>query len=136
MDTSCCPRRPAGFELDEGRGIEGIETRTIGRDLELERLHDQFEDANDEREWRLVTIVGDPGVGKSRLLAEFDRWLAEKPGAVWWFRGRASPAEQNVPHGLLRQLMWTRLRILESDTPDAVMRAWEEGMASRFRAGS
>ena len=74
--------RPRRFRLDEARGVEGVETRTIGRELELRQLQDSFSDVVEEGQWRVVTIVGDAGVGKSRLLGEFDRWLAETPAAA------------------------------------------------------
>ena len=70
--------------------MEGVETRTIGRELELRQLQDLYRDVVEEGQWRMVTIVGDAGVGKSRLLAEFDRWIAETPEWLWWFRGRAA----------------------------------------------
>ena len=50
-----------------------------------------------------------PGVGKSRLLFDFDAWLAERPEPVWWFRGRASPSTQNGVNALLRDLLTSRL---------------------------
>ncbi len=125
--------RPRRFELDEGRGVEGVETKTIGRDPELLKLQQTFEDVVDEGGPRVVTIVGDAGVGKSRLFREFDRWLAEIPDPVWWFRGRASPPTQNLPHALLREMMAARLDIQESDDPDAVRAKWEDGMAGTVR---
>ena len=63
---------------------------TIGRDIELRQLQDRFHEVGEERQWQMVTVVGDAGVGKSRLLADFDRWLDELPEAVWWFGGRAA----------------------------------------------
>src|SRR5919109_77268 len=49
------------------------EARFVGRGLELESLREAWRRAHSERACRLVTIVGEPGVGKSRLTAEFLR---------------------------------------------------------------
>ncbi|HEU5212181.1 MAG TPA: adenylate/guanylate cyclase domain-containing protein [Gaiellaceae bacterium] len=47
------------------------EARFVGRELELTVLRAAWERAGVERRCQLVTIVGDAGVGKSRLVAEF-----------------------------------------------------------------
>ena len=86
----------------EGRGVEGVATRTIGRAVELRRLQDWFAEVVEERVWRTVTVVGDAGVGKSRLLFELDHWLAELPYGVWVLRARAAAANAIVPYALLR----------------------------------
>jgi class 3 adenylate cyclase/tetratricopeptide (TPR) repeat protein len=46
-------------------------SRFVGRAKELSLLHDAWERAQTERRCEFVTIVGEPGVGKSRLVAEF-----------------------------------------------------------------
>jgi class 3 adenylate cyclase/tetratricopeptide (TPR) repeat protein len=53
-------------------------TRFVGRDAELQQLVDAFEEVARERASRLVAIVGDAGVGKSRLVYEFLRTLSDK----------------------------------------------------------
>ena len=119
--------RPRRFRLDESRGVEGVDTRTIGRDVELRRLQDLYRDVVDDGQWRMVTIVGDAGVGKTRLLAEFDRWIAELPEWIWWFQGRAASSDQDRPNALWRDIMANRLDIQESDGPDVVREKWERG---------
>jgi class 3 adenylate cyclase/tetratricopeptide (TPR) repeat protein len=121
--------RPAGFRLDETRGVEGVDTRTIGREIPLQQLQNRFWDVDEEAGWRVVTVMGDAGVGKSRLLFEFDRWLAEITQGVWWFRGRAAPSAQNVPNGLLRDTVAARLEILDRDPATVVREKLEAGFA-------
>ena len=50
------------------------DTRFVGQERELERLHSAYREASSAGV-RLVTIVGDSGIGKSRLAREFIRWL-------------------------------------------------------------
>jgi class 3 adenylate cyclase/tetratricopeptide (TPR) repeat protein len=127
--------RPHGFRLDRAGGVEGVESRTVGRDVELHRLQERFADVVDDGRWKVMTIVGDAGVGKSRLLLEFDQWLGEQPDSLWWFRGRAFPSGQHSPGALLRDLMATRLGVQESDPVEVVRHKLAEGMAVAFGEG-
>ncbi len=76
--------KPRAFRVPT-RGVEGIETRTIGRKAELWRMQLALEAAIDEREAHVVTIIGEAGMGKSRLLYEFANWLDVRPANqhVW-----------------------------------------------------
>ena len=49
-----------------GRGIEGVATSMVGREAELAKLTEAYETARDERSLMLVTVSGDPGLGKTR----------------------------------------------------------------------
>ncbi len=127
--------RPASYRLDAARGVEGVKTATIGREISLSQLENQFRDVTDEGLWRVVTVVGDPGVGKSRLLLELDRWLAEIDQPLYWFRGRASPTSQNAANGLLRDVVAARLDIRETDAPATVLRKLEAGIGAVLGTG-
>jgi class 3 adenylate cyclase/tetratricopeptide (TPR) repeat protein len=97
------------------RGVEGIKTSLIGRDAELCQLQTALTRASQYRETQLVTVVGEAGVGKSRLLYEFDRWVARAPSRVIAFKARASPQAITVTFGLLRDMISYRLGVLTSD---------------------
>ena len=122
--------RRSGFQIDRVAGVEGVETTTVGRGLQLHFLQDQLLDVTHDSTWRLVTVVGDAGVGKSRLLFDYDAWLAERPETVWWFRGRASPYTQKSVNALLRDVLTSRLGIQVDATREAVRRAFTEGFTS------
>lgn len=55
--------------------IHGVQTKTVGRDKELDILRHAFQTAIKTRHVQLVNIVGDVGIGKSRLLSEFNKIL-------------------------------------------------------------
>jgi class 3 adenylate cyclase len=67
---------------EKARGIEGLRADLVGRDEELARLQAALE-AVLAGQGQVVTLIGEAGVGKSRLIAE----LKEALGAA----GRASP---------------------------------------------
>jgi ABC-type oligopeptide transport system substrate-binding subunit/class 3 adenylate cyclase len=120
--------KPRAFRIPT-RGVEGVETRMIGRDAELQQLQDAFSTAVEDRETRVVTVVGEAGVGKSRLLYEFENWLELWSETVWLFKGRARPELTNVPYALIRDLFAFRFEIQDSDSAASVREKLERGIA-------
>jgi len=98
------------------RGIEGIETHMIGRDAELEVLQRAFRNLYTQCRLALVTVVADAGVGKSRLLYEFDNWSEARAESFTIFQGRANPQIQTQPYGLLRDILAWRFQLTDGDS--------------------
>ncbi len=113
---------------EASRGVEGIETRMIGRQAELQQLKDALEQTIQARKTRVVMVVGEVGIGKSRLMAEFDQWIDQLPQVVRYFKGRASPSMQNMPYSLLRDLFSFRFQILDSDSILISQEKFERGI--------
>ena len=63
-------------------------------------------------------MVAEAGIGKSRLLDEFQAWTEDRPETVYLFRGRATPQTQGQPFGLLRDIVAWRLQFSDDDTLD------------------
>ena len=84
---------------------------------------------------RVLTIVGEAGVGKSRLLYEFDNWVDLRPELVRYFKGRATPALQGVPFSLWRDVFAFRFDILDSDSPAVALSKFRHGFVTTRRAG-
>ena len=115
------------------RGVEGVETRMIGRDAELARLCAAFDIVADAPTARVVTIVGDAGVGKSRLLWEFDNWIELHPRAIFYLKGRAVQQRDGTPLALIHDLVATRFEIADSDSSELVLAKLVEGAAAALR---
>ena len=97
------------------RGIEGVETRMIGREVELEKLQAAFKGLLSERKPVFVTVVAEAGVGKSRLLYEFQNWAELRPERYLFFQGRAFAKSQVQPYALIRDVFAWRLQIGEGE---------------------
>ncbi|HQR12477.1 MAG TPA: adenylate/guanylate cyclase domain-containing protein [Casimicrobiaceae bacterium] len=125
--------KPRGFRA-AARGIEGVETRLIGRDAELERLRQAFLRLCNGGTFSALTIVGEAGLGKSRLLAEFEGWIDAESPAIAVLRGRASPLTPDQPYGLLRDILARQLHIGDSDNVDSARRKIEAGIGPLLAA--
>ena len=114
------------------RGVEGVHTRLVGRDHELDCLRAAFAAVADERLMRAVTVVGDAGLGKSRLLGELQNDLAIDHRPHWLLLGQAHPRSALQPFGLLRDLIARQLQIAEGDSASAARDKLVEGLAPLF----
>ena len=118
--------KPRAFRV-VNRGLEGIESPMVGRDAELARIAETFQSVREKNNLALVTVVGEPGIGKSRLGFEFTHWLELLSERVRFFQGRPQPYGNNVPFGLLRDLIAWRFEILESDSQATVQAKLAQG---------
>jgi len=93
-------------------------TALVGRDRELGVLRDALARVGAERSPQLVTLVGVPGIGKSRLLYELCRVAEAEPKLISWRQGRSLPYGEGVSFWALAEIVKAQAGILESDTPD------------------
>ncbi len=119
--------KPRAFRL-RTRGVEGVETRMVGRQAELARLRDALQTVVEDRELQAVTVLGEAGLGKSRLLEEFGAEVELLPGRVQVFQGRAGQWTRGLPYALLRDVLSQRFGIQDSDPPEVAREKMEGGL--------
>jgi len=105
-------------------------TPFIGREHDLAPLRDAYARAVREQAVQLVTIGGEPGVGKSRLVAELRSWLDERPERIRWRQGRCLPYGEGITFWALGEIVKGQAGILESDSPELA----EEKIETAVRA--
>jgi predicted ATPase/class 3 adenylate cyclase/DNA-binding winged helix-turn-helix (wHTH) protein len=89
----------------------------VGRAREqaaLQALLDQVKEGHGQ----VVSIVGEPGIGKSRLLYEFVRTLRDTP--VEYLEGHCLPYDQTTPFGPVLGLLRQLCGMVDADDPEAV----------------
>lgn len=87
----------------------------IGRDRELALLQSTLERVKSTREPQLLTLVGVPGIGKSRLVFELFKAIEVGGELVYWRRGRSLPYGEGVAFWALAEMVKLQAGILESD---------------------
>jgi class 3 adenylate cyclase/DNA-binding transcriptional ArsR family regulator len=112
-------------------GSEAVSTRAplIGRTRELDQLVGAFERACQARSTQHVTLVGVPGIGKSRLVTELLAHVDSLEEIVYWRHGRSLPYGEGAAFWALGEMVKAQAGILESDEPQEVARKLEETVA-------
>jgi DNA-binding SARP family transcriptional activator/class 3 adenylate cyclase len=101
----------------------------VGRDRQLGQLLEAFRRAKADGRPQLVTLLGPPGIGKSRLVAELGRALDADSDLVSWRQGRSSPWDEGrsspaggITYWALAEIVKAEAGILETDSADRVGR--------------
>ena len=112
------------------RGVAGIEVQSIGREAELHKILAAFQAVCDDRAVMWTQILGDPGMGKSRLLSDARDALDLRPERFRWLRARAFQGDEKHAFMLVRRMWFDRFQIAE-DAPLAEAEArWLDQFAA------
>ncbi len=90
----------------------------VDRESELAILNNFLQQVENGRS-QAIGVVGEPGIGKSRLLAEFHRQLS--PGRITWVEGRCVSYGTAIPYWLLLDLLRSNCGIVETDAPEVII---------------
>ncbi len=110
-------------------GVDLVRTHDspfVGRDVDLGILEGLFAKTVAESMPQGVTIVGEPGVGKSRLVAELGRLVDDRPGFVTWRQGRCLPYGDGITFWALGEIVKAHAGIYETDDPDVASAKLDE----------
>jgi class 3 adenylate cyclase/tetratricopeptide (TPR) repeat protein len=95
--------------------VRRLDSPIVGRERELSALRQAFEAAAAERACRLVTVIGEPGLGKSRLAAEFIRWVEDRATVL---RGRCLPYGEGITFWPVAEVVREAAGISQSEAPE------------------
>jgi class 3 adenylate cyclase len=115
-----CRRLVRALSLMKPRGIGGLRRAFVGRDRELEVLQAAYRHVVDEAQPRLVTIMGDVGVGKTTLIRELWEWLGSESPEPQRRVGRCLSYGQAITYMPLGEIVREHFGLLESDPLSAV----------------
>jgi len=104
------------------RGIQGLYSPMIGREREMERMTTCIDDLLNGR-GQIVSITGDAGIGKTRLVSELRQYAGDR---VQWLEGRCISYGQAMNYGPFRGIISSYLGMLPTDT--------EEEMKAKLQA--
>jgi class 3 adenylate cyclase len=93
----------------------------VGREQEFDVLLDALSRVRSESASQLVTLVGVPGIGKSRLVVELSAAVDEDPELIFWRQGRSLPYGEGVTFWALAEIVKAQAGILETDSAEAAL---------------
>jgi class 3 adenylate cyclase/tetratricopeptide (TPR) repeat protein len=93
-------------------------TPLVGRSHELTLLDGALTRAQQELSPQLVTLVGVPGIGKSRLVFELSQLIDRRPEIITWRQGRCLPYGDGVTFWALGEIVKAQAGILETDSAE------------------
>jgi class 3 adenylate cyclase/tetratricopeptide (TPR) repeat protein len=124
------------WEALEAKARFGVDVRQlgatplVGREDELDALVGAFNRARRSREPQLVTVVGVPGIGKSRLVWELFQHVDRQPELTWWRQGRSLPYGEGVSFWALGEMVKAQAGVLETDSPERTESKLRETVAA------
>jgi class 3 adenylate cyclase/tetratricopeptide (TPR) repeat protein len=124
VDAKGKSAKVAAWEVLEARSRLGIDTvqaprvPLVGRDRELDVLVAALGRVRADRSPQLVTLVGVPGIGKSRLVYELFQAVENEPEIIYWRQGRSLPYGEGVSFWALGEMVKAHAGILETDSPN------------------
>ncbi len=87
----------------------------LGRDVELRTLDEAFAGVCSSKQRHCLLLIGEPGIGKSRIVLEFARVIEARPELVTWRQGRCLPYGEGVTFAALSEIVKAHAGILDSD---------------------
>jgi class 3 adenylate cyclase/tetratricopeptide (TPR) repeat protein len=113
---------------EQHRGLSQLRAPLIGRDGELRLLRESFEKVGHEGAAYLVTVYGQAGVGKSRLIREF----VEIVGRQRTLRGRCLPYGSGITYWPLQEMLRAGADVGGDDPHDVAARKLREFVLAAF----
>jgi class 3 adenylate cyclase/tetratricopeptide (TPR) repeat protein len=109
------PRARLGSDV-----VRAFSTPFVGRDTDFSILRGVFDETIAKHSPHLLTVIGEPGIGKSRLVAELLRYVDERTELINWRQGRCLPYGDGVTYWALGEVVKAHAGIMDSDEPDIV----------------
>jgi class 3 adenylate cyclase/predicted ATPase len=123
----------AGAVSTRGLGTE-VHSEMIGRDAQLARLRDAFAIVR-ARQGRVASILGEPGIGKSRLLAELRAHVMAADPSTRWIEARCLSYGRTLPYHLVLDLVRSCIGVAATADEPEVRAALEQRTKALFGEG-
>ena len=112
------------WEVTAARARFGVDlapaeqTPLVGREREVEQVVGALARVREQRSSELLTLIGVPGIGKSRLVGELFQSIERSGQLTYWRQGRSLPYGQGVSYWALAEMVKAQAGILETDSDD------------------
>lgn len=114
---------------DKIRGIEGLRSDMIGRDREFSQLKECVDDLLQGR-GQIISVIGEAGVGKSRMVSELKGYTADRD--MTWLEGRCVSIGESIGYWVFTDILRSYLDFADDDTPEALREKIVSSMQAIF----
>ena len=139
MRTWIIERTRPRHDRSAARGVAGRRAPLIGRDAELALLQQAWQQLHGQNASgcpvNVLTLMGDAGLGKSRLEAAFDEWVHAQDQPALWLRAACQPQTQRQPYAMLRGLLADALQLPDSDSAPQARERFVAAVVPLFERG-
>ncbi|MEJ7744031.1 MAG: AAA family ATPase [Nocardioidaceae bacterium] len=108
-------------------------TPLVGREIDLALLKGAFDKALSGPSLQLVTVVGEPGVGKSRLVTELFNHIDSLADLVRFRQGRCLPYGDGITFWAIGEIVKAEAGVLDSDDPDTAKAKLDQAVDQTHR---
>lgn len=125
--------RAHAFQAVE-REASPTESRFVGRTHSLEQLQFALETTVESGSTQVITVVGPPGIGKSRLRREFEKYLTIQPTPIHLFKGTPEKGIAAIPYGVIHRAFANFFDIHRRSSPRIARNRLIDGVLSVLSA--
>jgi class 3 adenylate cyclase/tetratricopeptide (TPR) repeat protein len=116
-----CRKLVRALSLMRPRGVPGMRPVFVGRDRELRVVQDAYERVASTGTPAAVTIMGEAGVGKTRLVRELWEWLGRERSEAVRRAGRCPPYGHARTYAPVGEILREQLGILDGDASERAL---------------
>jgi class 3 adenylate cyclase len=130
-----CQTLVRALSLMRPRGVGGLDPVFVGRERELETLHATFARVVKDARPGVMTVVGDAGVGKTRLMRELWQSLSDRSPQPLLRTGRCLSYGEGITYWPLGEVLREHFGILESEAPASLATRFADREGLAFSLG-
>ena len=112
--------------------VTGLEPPFVGRDRQLRMIKETLHATGEEGRSHLVSVIGSAGMGKSRLVWEFNKYIDGLVEDTRWHVGRCLAYGEGITFWALAEMVRTNATILEGEDPATALPKLRDAVAQVF----
>ncbi|MCX2862067.1 AAA family ATPase [Paucibacter sp. PLA-PC-4] len=113
-------------------GLDAVSAGLVGRDADLARMRTALAVVQAGRTQQQITVIGEAGLGKTRLLAEFEAGLSTPGPGGGPLHASAHPRGLHQPYGVIRDLLFRCFDVQDGDPLALAQAKLADGLAPLF----
>jgi class 3 adenylate cyclase len=118
------------------QSADSLVTNMVARDAEIARLDEMLQLSCASKHPQMALIYGEVGIGKSRLMLEFNNRLQEQLESANIFSTRSLAQTSRIPYYLWRVMLRNHFGMRDDDKPNDAVEKWNRGLSNLWENAS